>query len=231
MSFFNELDWKSIGVGAIIAAFIVSFANIGLQAMRNKAERKLAKRKFEYDQNLAERKFEHEQKLAERKQQLEIKRSVREKHQQLAEEGLAMAYDVKFIINFVRKCSNRIEAQARERSKDESESTSIVKDDFYVLLQRYESEKETIHAFITRRLRMRAWFGEEADEPFEIFSSTISQILTGAQIILRTPDMINVVSPILKVYGEPDWIDEAVDRAIQILEVICRPILSEQPDA
>jgi len=230
MDFFVGDNFKYLGAGAIIAAIIISIFNVALQAMKNRAERLLAERRFKFEENLAERKFEYEKIMAERKFELDNKRSVREKRQQLAEEVLAMAYDVKVAIDYMRNPWNREEAKSRIRDTNESEYETLIKDGFYVLIQRFEEESECINNFVNRRFRMRAWFGEEADKPFKIFNTRIQTMVNGAQLILKQPDYKNHLAPILKVHGTEDLIEKEIDDAIQLLENLCRPILSEQPD-
>ena len=227
MEFLVGENLKYIGLGAVIAALIVSLSNMILQFLRHRAELKLAQLRFAYDQNLAERRFEYERNLAERKFDLESLRNVREKKQQLAEDVLARAYDVKFSIISMRRPCNSEEAETRHRDIGETEFEAVIKDDHYVVLKRFGEEEQDINEFLSRRMRMKAWFGAVSDEPFDIFTRVLNTLVTSSKMILSNPEMADSMVPILKVYGEIDVIEDEVNRAVQILEVICRPILSE----
>ena len=238
MDFFVGDNFKYLGAGAIIAAVIISICNVVLQFMRNRAERKLAKRRFKYDENLAERKFEYERELAERKLKLDIKRIVREKKLQLAEEVLALANDTKDNIRWIRSFNSSIEGVSRDRPDGESQTESYYKDLYYVTIERYDSRKEQINTFLSRKNRMTGSFSNDVGEAFDIFTREIYRVISSARFLinakraeLSAQDVDKQRETIWSDFANDDPVDREINRAIQILEDICRPILSEQLDA
>jgi len=178
MDFFVGDNFKYLGAGAIIAAIIISICNVVLQAMKNRAERKLAKKRFKNDRNLAERKFEYERKIAEQKFHLDNKRNDHEKKQQLAEEVLALAYDIKDTINIIRS-----PFQFENEADGEDEKGRTMKEACTATLQRYESRKDKIGTFFSRKYRMKALFGGSSDDAFNIFYVQIGKVIQSAQIL------------------------------------------------
>ena len=55
-----ELDWKSIGVGAIIAAVIIKIGDYLLLSSRSAVDRELLEKRFQFDMDLAKQKFDYE---------------------------------------------------------------------------------------------------------------------------------------------------------------------------
>jgi hypothetical protein len=196
--------------------------------MRNKAERKLAKMRFDYEENLAERKFDYEKKLAERKFELENKRYVREKTRQLAEESLTLAYHLRATISRMRTPIPGFVEVYDEG--DEAARAVLIKQTYQAILDEYELEKEIIDKFLDLEFRMKSWFDGAGDDVFAKFKETIIEISAGARILLKHPRFFGKTSSILKLSPEGDLIDRKIDDAIQLLENVCRPILSEQPD-
>lgn len=87
---------------------------------------------------------------------------------------------------------------------------------------------------------MTAWFGKEADEPFEIVYRALSTIIVSARSLIdwadkdsqtSTPDNLalwdKMQGDIWQGAATPDTIGDDVDRAIVLIETICRPVLQE----
>jgi hypothetical protein len=89
-----------------------------------------------------------------------------------------------------------------------------------------------------RRYRLSAWFGKEAEEPFEIIYRSLSTIIVSARLLIDwAGDDLQASSPDnaalwKKMRGDiwqgaitPDTIGDEVSRAISLIEGICHPIL------
>jgi hypothetical protein len=94
---------------------------------------------------------------------------------------------------------------------------------------------------LARRYRMTAWFGKEADKPFELVYGALSQIIVSARLLIDWADenfqSLNPDNARLwtKMRGDiwegaatPDPIGDQVKQAIVLIEQVCRPVLQEQ---
>jgi hypothetical protein len=82
---------------------------------------------------------------------------------------------------------------------------------------------------------MVAWFGKEADEPFEIIYGSLSTVIVSARRLVEWAGdnlMSTNAALWIKMQGDiwqgaatPDTIGDQVARAISLIEAICRPVL------
>ena len=217
-----ELDWKSIGVGAIIAAVIIKIGDYLLLSSRSAVDRELLEKRFQFDMDLAKQKFDYE-----------VKKDILTKKQQLAEEVLALAYDLKDTINIIRT-----PFQFENEACGENEKGRTMKDAYRSNLQRYETRKDKIGDFFSRKHRMKALFGDSSDEAFNIFNAQLGNVVQSLRILLNSnlrdlgrENLIKHEENIWIGMAEEDHITKEINRAIEVLENVCRPILSERPDA
>jgi hypothetical protein len=140
-------------VGASISAWTVRRSH----KERLAADEKLAERKFEFDNSLAERKF-----------QLDARSADRKRRQDLAEEVLAGFQEVEAAVRSIRApMSYSEEAKDRPRADGETEGAAKLRDVYYVSLARFDGNRAVISALLSRRCRMNAWFGADADAAFQ----------------------------------------------------------------
>jgi hypothetical protein len=116
-----------------------------------------------------------------------------------------------------------------------------MRDTYYAIVERFEARRKEIADLLSRRYRMTAWFGKEADEPFEIVYFALSTIIVSARrLIDRADDNLQKSTPdnvalwnkmrgdIWEGAATPDMISDQVTHAIALIESICRPVLQEQ---
>ena len=254
-----------IGAGGVIVGSLITWmVQARLLGRRIEADEKLAQRKFDFDKELAEqklkfdsgwalRKFEFDKELAQRKSEADIglakekfaldaSLADRKRRQDLAEEVLSGFYQMAAIIRGIRSPFSHLgEGKDRPKSPGESEEVGRLRDSYFVIIDRFEVQRKEIADLLSRRYRMAAWFGKEADGPFEtIEMSLINIILSARHLVESEEDNLLGLSAedaalrramranIWEGTTDPDPIAEKIVLALSSIESICRPILQGQ---
>lgn len=205
--------------GAIVTALtavggIWSLRNIA--ARRQKFDEKLARDKFEYDKHLSDRK----------------------RKQEIAEEVLAGAYELRAIIKGARfPASFSGESEGRQRAPDEPDSVAQTRDSYYVPIARMDRSEERIVAILSKRFRTSALLGEESANQLDSFRVIMNEIRLAARMLIdsvgsgaeRLPENLSKKhrNTIWSMFEDPDPLDARLDQIVTRIEAICRPILSE----
>jgi hypothetical protein len=205
------------------------------------SDRQLASRKFEFDKELAERRAKADLDLAEKKLALDARLSDRKRRQDLAEEVLSSFYQMKDTIRAIRSSFGYAgEGEKREKQPNESPEVARSRDAYYAIVERFEQRRKEMADLFSRRYRMSAWFGKEAEEPFDLVYGALSEIIVAARNLMEWDGAHGMSLPdnrrfLEKLRGDiwegvvsPDPIAEKVTRAISLMESICRPVLQEQ---
>ncbi len=190
---------------------------------------KIAKDRMRFDQNLAREKFEFDKKLADRK-----------RLQEIAEEILAGAYEVRAIIKGVRfPGSNSNESAARPRSPHEQLDVGRMLDSYYVPIARLEKADDRISNLLSKRYRAAALLGAEVETQIVAFQVIIGEIIFAARMLMDDAKSYSGKMPqeaIERYHGKiwsmsatPDLIDQRLDEIVSKIEAVCYPILSEGP--
>ena len=180
--------------------------------------------------------------LAEKKIALDASLADRKRRQDLAEEVLSSFYQMVDTIRAIRSPGGYgDEGKDRPKPPGESPDVARMRDAYYAIVERFEARRKEMADLLARRYRMTAWFGKEAEEPFEIVYHALSTIIVSARLLIdwadqnlqrSTPDSLALWN---KMRGDvwqgaatPDTIGDQVARAITLIELICRPVLQEK---
>ncbi|MCZ7471905.1 hypothetical protein M0412_22620 [Agrobacterium sp. O3.4] len=219
------------------ASFIAGLLGAGISAWTT---RRLHVSQLAADQSLAEQRFAFDISLAERKFLLDARNADRKRKQDLAETVLTGFYQTEAIMRSVRSpMSYLYEADSRPKVTAETESTAKLRDTYYVILARYDKNRKEIGNLLALRYRMTAWFGANADVPFQRLQEAINQVITAAQMLVRwSADADSFRANNLELWQkmeadiwwgaeDPDRVGVLITGAVAAMEAICRPILEE----
>ena len=192
------------------------------------------------DQALAERRFQFDISLAERKFSLDARSADRKRKQELAETVLSGFYQVEAIMRSVRSpMSYAHEAENRPRIGVETEATARLRDNYFVILARYDKNHQAVSDLLALRYRMTAWFGNDAGIPFQRLNEAINKVITAAQMLgqwsadaegFRANNLAlwqRMESDIWWGAEDPDQVAVMITESVTGMEAICRPILAE----
>jgi hypothetical protein len=209
-------------LAALTGAFIGSVGN-GIAQLIAQWRKNVAER------DLARYKFRHERKQAVFKRRFE-----------LAESWLSDAYRFREMMAYVRNgAAFHDEGKSRDPQGGGAESISRTKDTYFVPVERIQSRNEFIAAFMTKKHECLALFGSASRESFEKFEEAIRHIHTASLTLIGMlqPDGHfsdkdlgqNLLADIWAGYGRAfnrdDRIEAMINRAVEVAESLCRPVL------
>ncbi|MGR4847155.1 hypothetical protein ACIPSK_31865 [Rhizobium sp. LARHSG275] len=219
------------------ASFIAGLFGAGISAWTTRSTHAS---RLAADQGLAERKFQFDISLAERKYLLDARSADRKRKQDLAEAVLTGFYQVEAIMRSVRSPMSYLhESENRPRLGLESEATAKLRDTYFVILARYDKNREEISGLLALRYRMAAWFGVEAGAPFQRLHEGINKVISAAQMLgqwsadadgFRANNLAlwqRMEADIWWGTEDPDRVAVMITEAVTAMEAICRPILAE----
>jgi hypothetical protein len=218
----GDLDLKDLL--PLATAVTAVTAMIGIWSLRS-----IAKGRMLFDQKLAREKFEFDKKLADRKRQQEI-----------AEEILAGAYELREIIKNARfPHSFASESAERKREQNEAADLTQTRDSYYVPISRLKKSEERIVAILSKKYRAAALLGAEIEEQIDALRIKIIEIRNAAGTLIRLTehpperqpreDVRRYQNIIWSMAQGPDPFDVALDQIVSKIEAKCRPVLSEGP--
>jgi hypothetical protein len=195
--------------------------------------------KLAFDERLAERKVNADIALAEKKIALDASLADRKRRQDLAEEVLSGFYQMKDIIREIRSpMSYDGEGKDRPKSAGESADVARMRDTYFPIIARFEAHRKEIADLLSRRYRMSAWFGKEAEGPFDEIQQSLNTVLVSARLLVQwAGDNVPAISPdnaalwrkmqddIWEGRADLDPINVQITHAISSIEAICRPVL------
>jgi hypothetical protein len=222
MSHVDQSPMSDIALKDLLPIATAFVAMLGIWSVQ-----KIAKDRMRFDQNLAREKFDFDKKLADRK-----------RLQEIAEEILAGAYEVRAIIKGVRfPGSNSNESAARPRSPHEQLDVARMLDSYYVPIARLEKGEDRISNFLSKRYRAAALLGTEVEAQIVTFQVIISDIIFAARILMDDAKSLSGKMPqeenkryrreIWSMSATPDLIDQRLNEIVSKIEAACYPILSE----
>ncbi|MBV6642389.1 MAG: hypothetical protein KI791_16845 [Cyclobacteriaceae bacterium] len=160
---------------------------------------------------------------------------------QLAEEVLALAYEAKEQIAWIRNgFSYGSEGTTRQKRDKESEEESQIRDSVYVTVERAESVKETFNKLQSLKFRFVAVFDQPdsrlIDEFLKVRNKLIfsSYRLADARVRNRRKSILSeqeqkhidrLEAIIWSDLEEPDEISKQIDNALEELENICKSVI------
>lgn len=103
---------------------------------------------------------------------------------ELAEDVLALAYEVEEIIQSIRSpFSSNKEGQSRAKKDWETEAETELLNRAYVVIERFEKREDRIANFRALKYRFMATFGQKSGEPFDKIDRTIRDIFLSANML------------------------------------------------
>jgi hypothetical protein len=224
MSLIDPSPMSDIAIKDLLPLVTFLAALLGIWSVQ-----KIAKDRMRFDQNLAREKFEFDKKLADRKRQQEI-----------AEEILAGAYEVRAIIKGVRfPGSNSNESADRPRAAHEPLDVTRMLDTYYVPIARLKKADDRISDLLSKRYRAAALLGTEVEAQIVAFQAIIGEVVFAARMLMDDAKSFSGKMPqnatekyrekIWSMSATPDLIDQRLDEIVSKIEAVCYPILSEGP--
>ncbi len=159
----------------------------------------------------------------------------------LAEEVLCSIYEIKDVIKYIRAPFSLVgEGSTRVRSKNETEEQSKILDDAYVVVERYNSQKDVFSKFYKLKYRYMANFGKNSEQPFLLIRNITNEIFLAARMLgqrywknqgRRTMTQDEFQNHLKKMekfeeifweHDDNDEINTKLEEAINICESICK---------
>lgn len=105
---------------------------------------------------------------------------------ELSESVLVLFYRAEGAIQAMRNpLSSTAEGAARKRSADETPSESGPLDSAYVLIKRFQDQRELFAELRAARFRYMAVFGKSAAAPFDEIEHVLAELVTSAEMLGR----------------------------------------------
>jgi hypothetical protein len=159
---------------------------------------------------------------------------------ELAEEVLALFYQAKDVIGWIRFPAGPTgESSTRKSETVETPHQKQIRDEAYVISKRLNEHSELFSRIRTLRYRFMAQFGKDASVPFDDLKSILDEILVAANlwVMLSQVDTckhdpqqlqahrakIDEREKILWGMGKDDPISVRIESVVKDIERICRP--------
>jgi hypothetical protein len=244
------MDWTSLIGPAVVAATISGLVGgVGIwisarTARRIHAEKlafdeKQVERKITADIDLAERKFKFDSDLAERRFIYDRRFNDHKRRVELAEEVLAGFLRVRDILREVRSPHGfGNEGEDRPKWENETDQQANSRRTYFVPISRLLKYSDFINNLMTKRYQMNAYFGSNAEAPFDIIWNILAQVQSAARMMMSSIALDGQRQgsddlwekwerAIWQGLEEPDPHVAEIERAIAAMEAICRPTLTE----
>jgi hypothetical protein len=163
------------------------------------------------------------------------------KRAEVAEKALTMMYEAQDILDSARSpASFGNEGKSRIPEDGETEAQTSHRNALYVPAERLVRQREFFMALNASRYRFAAYFGRDATIPFTTIFKARNRVLISARMLvsardrnMRTEDIAlrqRWENDIWTVGGDGDEIKRDVDQAVEQVEALCRPALTEKPE-
>jgi len=165
---------------------------------------------------------------------------------ELAEQILALFYQSKDIISYIRSpFSFGGEGSSRKKNEHETEEQTKLYNQAYIVFERYESNKDVFNKLKSLRYQLMALHGQNACLPFDDLNSIVHEIFgasrrlsrywlqqghnnLGTEEFKRHLEEMHKAEDIFWESGEEDPIIPKVEKAITDIESICKPIIESK---
>ena len=173
------------------------------------------------------------------------RREYRGKRQiELAEDTLALFYQAQDAINYIRfPLAAADEGKSRSAPGEETEEEKRVRDQAYVMFERYNQHHDIFNKIHSLRYRFMAQFGREAATPFDDLKNHVNKILSSARRLsvlwAKDPEMfvneeqkkshyqkIEALEKLFWWQGDDDPITKELDKIINAIESTCQNIIT-----
>lgn len=172
---------------------------------------------------------------------------VGKKQAELAEEVLCLFYEARDAVQHIRSPFSRSnEGSSRKEGENETPAQKKAYDRAHVLFERFNTHIELFNKMHSVRYRFMTQFGNDAGKPFEEFRRILNTMQTSAQLLatewarnyghFQTEqkaeehcDFIRKQENIFwEMLPEEDTIKPKVEKCIDDIEKICRPIIDHK---
>ncbi len=169
------------------------------------------------------------------------------KRVELAEEVLCLFYEARDAVQHIRNLfSQGNEGSSRKADGNETPEQKEAYDRAYVLFERFNTHLELFNKMHSIRYRFMAQFGTDVGKPFEDFRRTLNIMQASAQALARAwaenhrhfrtdkqeaahYDFVTKQENIFwETLPEEDTIKPKVEKCIDDIEKICRPIIDNK---
>jgi hypothetical protein len=220
--------------GVIVGSLISAGVQILTVGKRIDADVRIAQRRFEFDMKLSEQRFFHDR-----------QQSIFKRRFELAEHMLSDAYRFRDLMTFVRSpVSREGEGVNRPILGEESDDVRRRRTIYFVPVERLQKSQEFISAMMARQPACRAHFGEDVTKAFDAFTVAIARVRTSSSMLIsmvgddERPQGSHVLRERLesdiwqgyREFSEQDRISGEIDKAVFLIEGVCRPVLERVDD-
>lgn len=167
---------------------------------------------------------------------------------ELAEDVLTLFYQARDAVGRIRSPFGRHgEGETRKTGEYENPADKQLLDRAYVVVERFEKERETFNKLEVLRYRFMARFGAESKKPFDALRSIITDIFVSANMLgthywqrqgrvrmtedefqKHLKEMNEHEAIFWEGRAENDPVKKRFDETIKGIEKICRPIIQDQ---
>jgi hypothetical protein len=103
---------------------------------------------------------------------------------ELAEEVLALFYEARDIISYIRNpFSFAGEGSTRNADPNESPEEKRINDNVYIVFERYNKRQDLFNKLYSMRYRYMARFGKDSAKPFDELNKIVNDIFTSARML------------------------------------------------
>lgn len=103
---------------------------------------------------------------------------------ELAEEVLALFYEARDAINYIRSIFGFVgEGSTRKAAPNESPEEKQINDNAYVVFERYNKRQELFNKLYAMRYRYMAQFGKDSAKPFDELNKIVSDIFLSSRML------------------------------------------------
>ncbi len=156
---------------------------------------------------------------------------------ELAEQALMAFYEARDVFVLVRSPGSfGGEGNSRAPAIGETAALQEKRNTYFVPIERLMRHKELFARLQTLRYAFAAQFGETTIEPFKAISDVYFEINSSASALMLHAEIDDhaFAEALRNKIGwgplpRPDETDRKIEKAIQDIEAVCRPVLSEAP--
>lgn len=115
------------------------------------------------------------------------RKEIREKKQyELAEDALALFYQARDIINYIRSpLSYEVEGKSRKQSENETIEQKKFLDQAYIVFERYNENRSVFNRLHSLKYRFMSVFGTDKVKPFNDLENIMNEIFSASKKLSR----------------------------------------------
>jgi hypothetical protein len=213
------------GAVAILVLIVNSIVNTLMQGQKLKADRELARERFDFDKAADERRIALERSMDQWRRRVEF-----------AEQQLTSFYEARSRLQAIRSPGAfGGEAVGRPGRDQETEALRQQRDTYYPVERRLQEDAEFFRIFYSKRFLASALLGPEAEAPYADIWSAVIKVQVAVAMLMR-PDAYapypaamahreRMEGRIWEGAVEPDTVAAAIHQAVTDAEAIFRPVI------